>query len=192
MFEGVPNYPTSSRFWEVCDKHQVNICYTAPTAIRALMREGDEPVKKTSRKSIRLLGSVGEPINPEAWEWYYRVVGDEPLPDRRYLVADGDRRHPDHAAARRHQAEARLGDAAVLRHSSRQSSTAKATRSKALRRRQPGHHGQLAGPDAHGVRRSPALCRNLLLDVRGQLFRPATARAAMRTVTTGSRAASTT
>ncbi len=75
MFEGVPNYPTASRFWEVCDKHNVNICYTAPTAIRALMREGDEPVKKTSRASLRLLGSVGEPINPEAWEWYYEVIG---------------------------------------------------------------------------------------------------------------------
>jgi acetyl-CoA synthetase len=80
MFEGVPNYPTASRFWEVCDKHQVNICYTAPTAIRALMREGDEPVTRTSRKSLRLLGSVGEPINPEAWEWYYRVVGDQRCP----------------------------------------------------------------------------------------------------------------
>ena len=80
MFEGVPNYPTSSRFWEVCDKHNVNICYTAPTAIRALMREGDEPVKKTSRKDLRLLGSVGEPINPEAWEWYYHVVGDGRCP----------------------------------------------------------------------------------------------------------------
>ena len=80
MFEGVPNYPTSSRFWEVCDKHQVNICYTAPTAIRALMREGDEPVKRTSRKSLHLLGSVGEPINPEAWEWYYNVVGEEHCP----------------------------------------------------------------------------------------------------------------
>ena len=80
MFEGVPNYPTASRFWEVCDKHNVNICYTAPTAIRALMREGDEPVKRTSRKSLRLLGTVGEPINPEAWEWYYRVVGDEHCP----------------------------------------------------------------------------------------------------------------
>ena len=80
MFEGVPNYPTSSRFWEVCDKHNVNICYTAPTAIRALMREGEEPVRRTSRKSLRLLGSVGEPINPEAWEWYYKVVGDERCP----------------------------------------------------------------------------------------------------------------
>ncbi len=80
MFEGVPNYPTASRFWEVCDKHQVNTCYTAPTAIRALMREGDEPVKRTSRKSLRLLGTVGEPINPEAWEWYYHVVGNERCP----------------------------------------------------------------------------------------------------------------
>ncbi|HSM29359.1 MAG TPA: acetate--CoA ligase [Woeseiaceae bacterium] len=80
MFEGVPNYPTSSRFWEVCDKHDVNICYTAPTAIRALMREGEEPVRRTSRKSLRLLGSVGEPINPEAWEWYYKVVGDSRCP----------------------------------------------------------------------------------------------------------------
>jgi acetyl-CoA synthetase len=80
MFEGVPNYPNTSRFWEVIDKHQVNIFYTAPTALRALMQQGDEPVKKTSRKSLRLLGSVGEPINPEAWEWYHRVVGDGRCP----------------------------------------------------------------------------------------------------------------
>ena len=80
MFEGVPNYPTVSRFWEVCDKHKVNIIYTAPTAIRALMQAGDEPVKRTSRASLRLLGTVGEPINPEAWEWYHRVVGDGRCP----------------------------------------------------------------------------------------------------------------
>jgi acetyl-CoA synthetase len=80
MFEGVPNYPTMSRFWEVIDKHKVNIFYTAPTAIRALMQAGDDPVKKTSRASLRLLGSVGEPINPEAWEWYYHVVGDGRCP----------------------------------------------------------------------------------------------------------------
>ena len=80
MFEGVPNYPTTSRFWEVIDKHKVNIFYTAPTAIRALMREGDGPVKSTSRASLRLLGSVGEPINPEAWLWYHRVVGDGRCP----------------------------------------------------------------------------------------------------------------
>ena len=80
MFEGVPNHPDSSRFWEVIDKHKVNIFYTAPTALRALMREGDAPVKKTSRASLRLLGSVGEPINPEAWLWYHRVVGDSRCP----------------------------------------------------------------------------------------------------------------
>jgi len=80
MFEGVPNYPDSSRFWQVVDKHKVNTFYTAPTAIRALMREGDGPVTQTDRSSLRLLGSVGEPINPEAWEWYYRVVGDSRCP----------------------------------------------------------------------------------------------------------------
>lgn len=80
MFEGVPNYPDFSRFWQVVDKHQVNIFYTAPTAIRALMRQGDEPVRKTSRKSLKLLGTVGEPINPEAWLWYYNVVGEKRCP----------------------------------------------------------------------------------------------------------------
>ncbi|MGE3974676.1 MAG: acetate--CoA ligase [Bdellovibrionales bacterium] len=80
IFEGVPNYPDTSRFWQVIDRHQVNIFYTAPTAIRALMKEGEVPVKKTSRKSLRLLGSVGEPINPEAWLWYYNVVGDARCP----------------------------------------------------------------------------------------------------------------
>ncbi len=80
IFEGVPNYPTTSRFWEVIDKHQVEIFYTAPTALRALMREGDAPVQKTSRKSLRLLGTVGEPINPEAWLWYHRVVGEGRCP----------------------------------------------------------------------------------------------------------------
>ena len=80
MFEGVPSYPDASRFWQVIDKHKVNIFYTAPTALRALMREGDAMVKKTSRKSLKLLGSVGEPINPEAWLWYHRVVGDSRCP----------------------------------------------------------------------------------------------------------------
>ena len=80
MFEGIPNYPDMSRFWQVVDKHQVSIFYTAPTAIRSLMRAGEGPVKATSRKSLRILGSVGEPINPEAWEWYHRVVGDERCP----------------------------------------------------------------------------------------------------------------
>jgi len=80
FFEGVPNYPDASRFWQVVDKHKISVFYTAPTAIRALMREGDGPVKKTSRQSLRILGTVGEPINPEAWEWYHKVVGNERCP----------------------------------------------------------------------------------------------------------------
>ena len=80
MFEGVPSWPDNGRFWQVVAKHKVNIFYTAPTAIRALMRDGEAPVKKHDRSSLRILGSVGEPINPEAWLWYYRVVGDERCP----------------------------------------------------------------------------------------------------------------
>ena len=80
MFEGVPTYPDASRFWQACDKHGVTIFYTAPTAIRALMREGEGPVKSTSRSSLRLLGTVGEPINPEAWDWYYKTGGEERCP----------------------------------------------------------------------------------------------------------------
>jgi len=80
MFEGIPTYPDTSRWWQIVDKYKVNIFYTAPTAIRALMKEGDKPVKKTSRKSLKLLGTVGEPINPEAWMWYYKVVGDSKCP----------------------------------------------------------------------------------------------------------------
>ena len=114
MFEGVPTYPDASRFWQVVEKHKVNIFYTAPTAIRALMREGDGPVKSTDRSSLRLLGSVGEPINPEAWMWYHEVVGDSRLPDCRYMVADRNRRHHDHAAAWGDDNETRLGNAAVF------------------------------------------------------------------------------
>jgi acetyl-CoA synthetase len=80
LFEGIPTYPDASRFWQACDKHKVTIFYTAPTAIRALMREGEGPVNATSRKSIRLLGTVGEPINPEAWEWYFHTVGEARCP----------------------------------------------------------------------------------------------------------------
>ena len=94
MFEGIPTFPDQGRFWEVIDKHKVNIFYTAPTAIRSLMGAGDE-LRASARRgsSLRLLGSVGEPINPEAWEWYYNVVGDAAMPGGRYLVADRNRRH---------------------------------------------------------------------------------------------------
>ena len=80
MSEGIPNYPDWSRWWQIVDKYKVNIFYTAPTAIRAMMREGDGPVKKTSRKTLKLLGTVGEPINPEAWQWYFKTVGDSRCP----------------------------------------------------------------------------------------------------------------
>jgi acetyl-CoA synthetase len=123
MFEGVPTYPDAGRFWEVVRQAQgQHLLHRADRDPRADARRRRVPVKKTSR-SPALLGSVGEPINPEAWEWYYNVVGEGPLPDRRHLVADRDRRHPDHAAARRDDAEARLGDAAVLRRASRRWST---------------------------------------------------------------------
>ena len=126
MFEGVPNWPDPSRFWQVIDKHQVEIFYTAPTALRALMREGDDWVTKTNRSSLRLLGTVGEPINPEAWEWYYRVVGERALPDRRHLVADRDRRHDDQPVARRDRAQTGQRDPAACSASSPNCSTATA------------------------------------------------------------------
>ncbi len=100
MFEGVPTYPDAGRFWEIVDKYRVNIFYTAPTVIRALMREGEKFVEKYDLSSLRLLGSVGEPINPEAWMWYHTQRRQGEAADRRHLVADRDRRHPDHAAAR--------------------------------------------------------------------------------------------
>ena len=88
MFEGVPNYPDSSRWWRIVDKYKINVFYTAPTAIRALMREGDSQVKKLARKSLKLLGTVGEPINPEAWMWYFNIVGEWKMPNSRYMVAN--------------------------------------------------------------------------------------------------------
>ncbi len=113
MFEGVPNYPDASRFWQVIDKHQVNTFYTAPTALRALMREGEAPVKATSRSSLRLLGSVGEPINPEAWEWYFHVVGDTrcPIVDTWWQTETGSILI---TPARRHRPQTGLGHPTLL------------------------------------------------------------------------------
>ena len=153
MFEGVPNYPSASRLWEVVDKHAVTTLYTAPTAIRALMGAGEAPVTATSRASLRLLGSVGEPINPEAWEWYYRVVGDSrcPVVDTWWQTETGGimitplpgvtRLKPGSATRPFFGVQPQVLD----QNGSR------------ARRRMPGragHRGQLARPDAHRVRRS--------------------------------------
>ncbi len=170
MFEGIPNYPDMSRFWEVIDKHNVSIFYTAPTAIRALMRAGEEPVKKTSRKSLRILGSVGEPINPEAWEWYHNVVGDGrcPIVDTWWQTETGG--HLITPLPGRDAAEAGLGKPAVL--------WCRAGAGRCGRRHHPGrrergragHHPAMAGPDAHRLRRPSALHRHLLQAVPGLLL----------------------
>ena len=112
MYEGAPDWPQKDRFWQLIERYGVTIFYTAPTAIRAFMKWGTEWPAKRDLSSLRLLGSVGEPINPEAWMWYHEHIGGEPLSDRRHVVADRDRRHPDHAAARhRRRTQARIGDA---------------------------------------------------------------------------------
>ena len=152
MFEGVPNYPDASRFWQVVDKHQVNIFYTAPTAIRALMRLGAEPVKKTSRRSIKLLGTVGEPINPEAWLWYYNVVGERrcPIVDTWWQTETGGIMITPLPGAT--AAQARLGDPAVLRRAAGDRGWRRPAARGSLRG-QSGHAGRLARHDAHGLRR---------------------------------------
>jgi acetyl-CoA synthetase len=119
MFEGVPTYPDAGRFWEVCEKHKVNQFYTAPTAIRALMGQGDEFVKKYDLSSLKLLGTVGEPINPEAWNWYNEVVGRAAAPSSTPGGRPKPAATPDHPAARRHATQARLGHCAVLRRAAR-------------------------------------------------------------------------
>ena len=169
MFEGVPNYPDMSRFWNVIDKHKVNIFYTAPTAIRALMQAGDEPVKKTSRKSLRLLGSVGEPINPEAWEWYHRVVGDErcPIVDTWWQTETGGILITPLPGATK--AQAGFGDKTVLRRGARDR---RCRRQGAGRRnlRQSLHRQILAGADAHRLWRPRTLRADLFFDLQGQVF----------------------
>ena len=169
MFEGVPNYPSMSRFWEVIDKHKVNIFYTAPTAIRALMQAGDAPVKKTSRASLQLLGTVGEPINPEAWEWYHRVVGDGrcPIVDTWWQTETGGilitplpgaiPQKPGSATKPFFGIQPQIVDA-----------EGKVLEGADLR--QSLHRQFLAGPDAHGIRRPPALHRHLLQGLSRQVL----------------------
>ena len=169
MFEGIPNYPTTSRFWEVIDKHKVNIFYTAPTAIRALMQAGEAPVKKTARTSLRLLGSVGEPINPEAWEWYHRVVGDDrcPIVDTWWQTETGGILiTPLPGATKLKPGSATRPFFGVIPE------LVDADGKVAVRRRdrQSLHRGLLAGADAHRLWRSPALRRDVFLCLQGQVL----------------------
>ena len=119
MYEGGPTWPEPDRFWRIIQKYKVSIFYTAPTSIRAFMRLGEQWPRKHDLSSLRLLGSVGEPINPEAWMWYREVIGARALPHRRHLVADRNRRRDDLAAARRDRHQARFSDAAVARRDRR-------------------------------------------------------------------------
>ena len=169
MFEGVPNYPTISRFWEVCDKHKVNIFYTAPTAIRALMQGGDEPVKKTSRKSLRLLGSVGEPINPEAWEWYYHVVGEDrcPIVDTWWQTETGGILiTPLPGATKLKPGSATLPFFGIMP----QIVDADGKVQEGATSGNLCIAEFMAGADAHGLRRPRALRANLLHHLQGQIF----------------------
>ena len=153
MFEGIPTYPHAGRFWEIVEKHGVNQFYTAPTAIRALMKQGEEWVKKFDRSTLRMLGTVGEPINPEAWMWYYNVVGDAKVPDRGHLLADRDRRPHDHQPARLDADEAGLGHVPVLRDPHRGRQRGRIADAAGLGRSAL-HHLPVAGHAARHVGRS--------------------------------------
>ena len=170
MFEGVPNWPDPSRIWQVVDKHQVEILYTAPTALRALMREGDEWVQKTSRKSLKLLGTVGEPINPEAWGWYHRRGRRGALPDRRYLVADRDRRGDDLARCPARPTSSPAARPSRCSASSRRWSTSNGHILEGAVSGRAGHHRQLAGADAHRLGRSCALLQTYFTAYPGYYF----------------------
>ena len=128
LYEGTPDYPGKNRWWDIVERYRVTILYTAPTAIRAHMKWGPEHAPKHDLSTLRLLGTVGEPINPEAWMWYRRAHRGRTHPDRGYLVADRDRDGPDHAASGRDDDEAGLGDEAVPRGEAA-SSTSRGTRS---------------------------------------------------------------
>ncbi len=156
MFEGVPTWPDAGRFWQICAQHKVNIFYTAPTAIRALMGQGREWVDKHDLSSLRILGIGRRADQPRGLELVRRGGRPRPLPDRRHLVADRDRRHPDHPAARRHPDQARLGNQALLRRPARRPRPAVRRRADRVRLRslrRSRDQGQLARPDAHHIRR---------------------------------------
>ena len=191
MFDGVPNYPDFGRFWETVDRLGVTIFYTAPTAIRALEREGDEPVTRHSRKSLRLLGTVGEPINPEAWEWYWRVVGDGrcPIVDTWWQTETGAALIspiPGAIPAKPGSATKPLPGVHVeLVDAERQDARGRG-------KRKPLPDRLLARADAHRMGRRPALLRDLFHHLSRANISPATAAAATRTAIIGSPAGSTT
>ncbi|MDQ7076867.1 MAG: acetate--CoA ligase [Robiginitomaculum sp.] len=169
MFEGVPNYPDASRFWQVCDKHKVNIIYTAPTAIRALMGAGDDFVKKTDRSSLRLLGTVGEPINPEAWDWYYEVVGENrcPIVDTWWQTETGGimiTPLPGATALKPGSATRPFFGIKPLLVDAEGKELTGATSGQSL------HSWLMARANAHRVRRSPTLCGHLFHHLSGPVF----------------------
>ncbi len=170
MYEGTPDYPDKNRWWDIAERYGVTILYTAPTAIRTHMKWGPEYAQRHDLSSLRLLGSVGEPINPEAWIWYHAAHRRRALPDRRHVVADRDRDDPDHAAAGHHHDEARLGDAAVpgdRRRDLQRSRQGGRARRGRLSRAAPA----VAGDAARDLRRRRALPRHVLVEVRRRLLR---------------------
>ncbi len=191
MYEGAPNWPEPDRLWQLIDEYRVNILYTAPTAIRAFIKWGDDWPRKHDLSSLRLLGSVGEPINPEAWMWYHEKIGGERCPIVGYLVADRDRRDHDHPDAGRDADQARLGHAAVLR---RGCGGGGRPRQRSRRRTWAASWSSASrGPpcSARSTATSRAIKKRTGARSRA-LTSPATARAATRTAISGSWAGSTT
>ena len=190
MYEGVPNYPGNDRFWEIVEKYGVTILYTAPTAIRTFMKWGDEEPAKHDLSSLRLLGSVGEPINPEAWMWYQRAHRRRALPHRRHVVADRDRRDHDQPAARRddHKPGSATfplpGVSAELRRRRGQP--------RRRRRRLPHAHAAVAGDAPRHLGRPRALPGDVLVRASPAATSPATAPSSTTRATCGCSGASTT
>ena len=170
MYEGAPDTPAWDRWWQIIEDYKVTILYCAPTAIRAFMKQGEAWPRRTTSRSLRVLGSVGEPINPEAWLWYHEHIGGGKAPDRRHLVADRDRHDPDHAAARRDDDEARLRDLPVPGHRGRRRRRRRQVRA-ARRGRLPRPEAAVAGDAARHLRRPGALPADLLEPLPGDVLR---------------------
>ena len=190
MYEGVPNFPGNDRFWAIIEKYKVTKFYTAPTAIRTFMKWGAEEPAKHDLSSLRVLGSVGEPINPEAWMWYHEHIGGGTLPGRRHVVADRDRRDHDQPAARRHHHQAGLGDVPAARH--RRRGRRRRRRARRARRRLPHADPAVAGRCCAASGATRALPRDVLEPLTRAATSPATAPSSTTTATSGCSAGSTT